>query len=153
MATSAEVKKLRAAKIAHTLAMAYRNGDVEGTDVLRILRHELRRLNTNRKLLIPRRSAEAQRVIETHADPADIPKNGSLDALHADHVWNISAKTLSDTTTIDGWLVELEKLSEVVCVTAKENYALMKKEKLGDWGHIKYEGLDVREVPRTDAER
>lgn len=81
----------RAAALAAHLAEGYREGKVEAVDVLRVLRHELRRRNTNSKMKIPRRSVEAQRVIDEYAQQGELPpKNGSADALHADHVFEIN---------------------------------------------------------------
>jgi hypothetical protein len=53
-------KQVRAAQVAHVLARAARNDEVSAAGVLRILRHELRRLNTGNKLKVPTRSVEAK---------------------------------------------------------------------------------------------
>jgi hypothetical protein len=42
------VKEFRAAQIAHALGGAVRDGEVNAIDAARILKQELRRLNTNR---------------------------------------------------------------------------------------------------------
>lgn len=134
----------RAAALAAHLAEGYREGKVEAVDVLRVLRHELRRRNTNSKMKIARRSLEAQRVIDEYAQHGELPpKNGSADALHADYVFEINTDTLAGTVSTDGWLAELHRLREVVCVTAAENYRLMSAEKLGLWGNDKYQHAAV----------
>lgn len=123
-------KQLRAAQVAHVLARAARNDEVSAADVLRILRHELRRLNTGNKLHVPTRSVEAQAVIDRYtAAGANVPNNNSDDALHADHVWPITERHLREVTTVDGWVDELRLLATVVCVTARENYRLIRVEK------------------------
>jgi hypothetical protein len=133
---------VRAARVADVLARAVRDGEVEAVDALRILRHELRRRNTNSTLRIPQRSAGAQASIDKYA-PLAPPKNGSPDALHADHVYPLTAELLLTTQTVDAWLVELARLREVVCVTAAENYALERAEHSGVTGPDKYEAADV----------
>jgi len=123
-------RELRAAQLAHVLARAARNDEVAATDVLRLLRHELRRLNTGNKLKIPTRSADAQAVIDKCAAAGEtVPNNNSDDALHADHVWPITERHLKEVTAIDAWIVELKILATVVCVTARENYRLIRVEK------------------------
>jgi hypothetical protein len=98
--------------------------------VLRILRHELRRLNTGNKLKVPTRSAEAQAVIDRCTAAGEkVPNNNSDDALHADHVWPITERHLKEVTTVDAWVEELRLLATVVCVTAQENYRLIHVEK------------------------
>lgn len=57
----------RDATLAAHLAQGVREGKVDAVDALRVLRHELRRRNTNNKLRIVRRSVEAQRVIDEYA--------------------------------------------------------------------------------------
>jgi hypothetical protein len=56
----------RAAQVANVLARAFREGEVAAVDVLRVLRHELRRRNTNQALKIETRSVEAQKVIDAY---------------------------------------------------------------------------------------
>ena len=129
--TVATDRELRSAQVAHVLASAARNREVAAADVLRILRHELRRLNTGNKLKIPTRSIEAQAVIDTCAAAGEkVPNNNSDDALHADHVWPITEGHLQAVTTVDAWVFELKHLATVVCVTARENYRLIRVEKV-----------------------
>lgn len=130
-------KDVRAAEVAHVLARAVRDGEVDATDARRILRHELRRRNTNSSLKISRRSHGAQASIEKHA-PDPPPKNGSPDALHADHVYPLTSELLHTLETVEQWIVELERLRTVVCVTAGENYALQQIEHDGITGPGKY---------------
>jgi hypothetical protein len=120
----------RAAQIAHALARAVRDGEVVPADALRILRHELRRRNTNRALTIETRSVDAQRSIDGYDDGA-VPKNGSLDALHADHVYSMTETDLYRNNTVPMWISALSLLRTVVCVTAAENYRLEKCEQEG----------------------
>ena len=107
-------------------------------DALRVLRHELRRRNTNKKLKIPTRSVAAEAVIEKYG-AAGVPKNDSDDALHADHVHPLTEATLRDTDTVDKWVVQLRRLQMVVCVTAAGNYRLEGVERSGTTGPAKYE--------------
>lgn len=113
-------KELRAAQVAHVLARAVRDGDVNSIDAGRILKHELRRLNRNKSHLLTVRSRGAQASIEKYS-PARPPRNDSDDALHADHVYPFRTALLGEITTLDGWIKELRRLATVVCVTAKEN--------------------------------
>jgi hypothetical protein len=123
-------KELRAAQVAHVLARAVREDEAAAADVLRILRHELRRLNTGNKLKIPTRSVEAQAVIDRFTAAGEhVPNNNSGDALHADHVWPITERHLEELTTVNAWVVELKHVATVVCITARENYRLMRIEK------------------------
>lgn len=123
-------RELRAAKVACVLAGAVRAGEVAAPDALRILRHELRRLNTGKAETILVRSTEAQRVIDHYAAIGENrPKNGSGDALHADHVWPLTVDHLHSVATVEDWVATLRHLATVVCVTADENYTLMKVEK------------------------
>jgi hypothetical protein len=135
--------------VAHVLARGVRDGEVVATDALRILRHELRRRNTNKAITLPLRSKEAQRVIQEYGTPGP-PKNGSDDALHADHLWPLTEETLRTTTTVDDWITELQRLSAVAVVTARENYKLMAAEKQNLWGPKKYETAGV-ELINLDA--
>jgi hypothetical protein len=140
-------RELRAAQVPHVLARGVRDGEVVSADALRILRHELRRRNTNKAISLPLRSREAERVIDEYG-PGGPPKNGSDDALHADHLWPLTEETLRSTTTVDAWLIELERLSAVAVVTARENYRLMAAEKQNLWGPEKYvaAGVDLIQV-------
>lgn len=130
-------RNLRAARVAHVLAAAVRENEIEVVDALRILKHELRRRNTNTKMAIPTRSVAAQASIDKYA-PEPPPKNGSLDSLHADHVFPLTAALLREVDSVDGWVQELERLREVVCVTAAENYKLEQIERAGITGPAKY---------------
>lgn len=119
------------------LARAVRNGEVDAVDALRILRHELRRRNTNSTPRISARSIGAQASIDKYA-PQRPPTNNSDDALHADHVYPFRAELLHSVDTVEGWVAELERLRVVVCVTAAENYALERVEAHGTTGPEKY---------------
>lgn len=116
--------------MAHVLAQAVRADEVAASDALRILRHELRRRNTNKSQTIPTRSVKAQAAID-HYGGGNIPKNSSPDALHSDHVYPLTEQLLRTTTTVEDWLTTLDRLRTVVCVTAQENYALEKIEDRG----------------------
>ena len=146
-------KAVRAARLAHVLATGFRSGECDANDVLRVLRHELRRLNTRGAEKAPRRSRAAQGVIDKYGQ--DRPRNGSPDALHSDHVWGLSRSQLDEITTVDEWIVELERLKEVVCVTAAENYRLMTLERDGVWGWDKYKHarIDLIEVDPSPSPR
>jgi hypothetical protein len=135
--TEPSAKDVRAAQIAHVLARAVREGELEEADALRILRHELRRRNTNSGLGIPKRSHGAQASIDKHS-PGLPPKNDSPDALHADHVYPLTGALLRKVDTVERWIVELQRLRTVVCVTAAENYRLEKIERSGATGPQKY---------------
>ena len=91
---SATAKELRAAQVAHALARAVQHHDVNAIDAARILKHELRRLNTNRSHKLEVRSHGAQASIEKYA-PERPPPNGSDDALHADHVYPVQRQASS----------------------------------------------------------
>jgi hypothetical protein len=96
-------RDLRDARVAHVLARAVRKGEVEAVDALRILRHELRRRNTNSTPRIKLRSVSAQASIDKYA-PQRPPTNDSDDALHADHVYPLSAELLHRSTrSRGGW--------------------------------------------------
>ncbi len=145
-------RELRAAKVANVLARGVRETEVVPADALRILRHELRRRNTNRAIKMPLRSKEAQRVIDEYGTPGP-PKNGSDDALHADHLWPLTEGTLQTTTSVEAWVDELRRLSQVAVVTARENYRLMSAEKQNLWGFAKYEaaGVELLEIEATGS--
>ena len=135
-----KTKRERQAAVAAVLAAAYRNGDIQAEDALRILRHELRRLQTNKKLDIPQRSKQAQKVIREYAASATpLPKNGSGDALHADHIHPVTTKQLKSLITGQQWLRALNRMGKVVCVTANENYRLQQIERAGTTGPKKYD--------------
>jgi hypothetical protein len=67
-----------------------------------------------------------------------VPKNGSLDALHADHVYSLTETDLYRNNTPAMWINALSRLQTVVCVTAAENYRLEKYEQEGITGPPKY---------------
>ena len=135
--TGLAAKDIRAAQIAHVLARAVREGELEEADALRILRHELRRRNTNSAVGIAKRSRGAQASIDKYS-PDIPPKNDSPDALHADHVYPLTGDLLRRVETVEQWIVELQRLRTVVCVTAAENYRLEKIERSGTTGSEKY---------------
>lgn len=137
--------ELRAAGLANVLARAVRNGEVPSADALRVLRHELRRRNTNRKLKIETRSRRAQTVIDAYGEAA-APKNGSGDALHADHVYPLTVDALHRADTVEKWVDELRTIQMVVCVTAEENYRLEMVERTGLTGPAKYAEAGVEFV-------
>ncbi len=127
----------RAAQVAHAVARAFRDGELPATDALSVIKHELRRLNTNRKQEIPTRSTEAQRVIDTYG-AENVPNNNSRDALHADHVYPPTDDDLRCNDTLALWINQMPRLQTVVCVTAKENYRLQGYERRGIIGPGKY---------------
>ncbi len=139
------IKELRAAQIAHVLARAVRDGEVNPVDAARILKHELRRLNTNRSHKLQIRSRGAQSSIEKYA-PERPPRNDSDDALHADHVYPFKPELFYEVVRLDAWLSELRRLATVVCVTEQENYALELVEKAGTEGPEKYAKAGVEFV-------
>lgn len=127
---AATEKETRAAQVAHALAAAVRTDQVAAADAVRILRHELRRLNTGKGETISVRSEEAQRVLDKYEQlNQSRPRNGSPEALHADHVWPLTTEHLHEVTTVEDWVEQLRHLSTVVCVTAAENYRLQKIER------------------------
>ena len=119
-------------------------------DALRILRHELRRRNTKQTLKITTRSVETQRVIDASGE-ADVPKNESPDALHADRVYPLTEYELRRNDTVEPWIDTMRRLRTVVCVTAKENYRLERYEQRGVTGPDRYARAGVsfttRELP------
>lgn len=116
--------------MAHALARAVRDEEVHAVDATRIIRHQLRLLNTNKKAAILTRSVGAQAVIDRYTQSGEpIPKDSSDDALHADHVFPLTQEALYEVTTLEGWIEELRRLSMVVCLTAKENYTLEQVER------------------------
>jgi hypothetical protein len=134
----------RAAAVAAVLAAACRDETIQAADALRIIRHELRKRQTNKHLAIARRSIGAQQVIEAYAARGEpLPKNGSGDALHADHVYPVTVEHLHGFVTSEDWVAGLSWLGEVVCVTADENFALEVLERSGLTGPAKYERLGI----------
>lgn len=141
-AASTSTRDRRAAQLAHVLARAVREGELQAADALRVLRHELRRRNTNRAQQIATRSREAQRVIEKYGAHA-VPKNDSSEALHADHVYGLTEEDLRRNDTLESWIAAMPQLSTVVCVTAQENYQLEQRERQGITGPAKYEAVGI----------
>jgi hypothetical protein len=125
---------------------------VPEADALRVLRHELRRRNTNKADLIAIHSKGVAQVRERYAGLGQpIPKNASNDALHADHVFNLDEDLLRRVDSVDEWLLALERLSTVVCVTAEENYRLERVERTGVHGWGKYAIAGVELIGPPDA--
>ena len=71
------------------------------------------------------------------------PRNGSNDALHADHVYELGAHHLNSTMTVDAWHDVLTVARTVVVVTARENYELEQIERGGIRGPAKYAAAGV----------
>jgi hypothetical protein len=140
-------RELRDAQVAHVLARGVRDGELVAADALRILRHELRRRNTNRAEQIEIRSTEAQRVIDLYG-ATNVPKNDSPDALHADHVYSLTEHDLSRNDTVERWRCAMLRLQTVVCVTAAENYRLEAVELRGVTGPDKYAAAGVKFATR-----
>ncbi len=67
-----------------------------------------------------------------------MPKNASPDALHADHVYQLTEDDLRRNDTVELWLAAMDRLRTVVCVTATENYRLESYERRGITGPAKY---------------
>lgn len=131
-------KDQRDAAVAAVLAPAVRDGEVHTADALRIIKHEMRRRNTNKKIAIKRRSVQAQQVIDKYTALGQPPPNNNSDeALHADHVYPIREEELRNVTSADNWVHTLLRLREVVCVTAKDNYRLEAIERTGITGPAK----------------
>ena len=108
MTEPAPTKAERNAAVAAVLADGVREGRIPWTDAARIIRADLRSRQTNKKLKIPYRSVEAQRVIdECHERGEAPPKNGSDDALHADHVFPLTESDVMVTVSPDEWLLVL----------------------------------------------
>lgn len=145
-------RELRDAALAAVLAEAVRGGRLLPTDALRVIKHEMRSRNTNRKERLPHRSVAAQQVIEDCAAlGVPVPKNDSLDALHADHVYEFGPTQLAAAVTVDQWLVALKRARTVVVVTARENYELEQLERAGVVGPQKYVQAGIEwagEAPR-----
>jgi hypothetical protein len=134
----------RDAQLASVLADAVRAGRLQAADALRVIRHEMRRRNTNKKATLPYRSVRAQAVIDAYAERGESPpKNGSDDALHADHVYEFGADQLLETVTVDEWHEVLTAARTVVVVTARENYTLERLENTGLRGPGKYAAAEV----------
>ena len=153
MATAGTTKGIRPrdrrfAELGGVLARAVSAGELEANYALRILRHQLRVMNVNSATKVSIRSEGAQAVIERYEESATpIPKNGSGDALHCDHVHALTAEDLSRLLTADAWRAELVRLQTVVCVTASENYTLERVESQGADGWEKYDQAGIRLLP------
>jgi hypothetical protein len=120
---------------------------VAAADAGRVLRHELRRRNTNGHSTLPGARCAAQVVIERYAaEGRRSPANGSPDALHCDHVFTLTDGHLAALTTQDAWLARLPEFDLVVCVTAVENYRLEQRERKGTDGWAKYAAAGVEMV-------
>lgn len=104
-------------------------GRVAAPTVRTVLVRGLRGRWANEKLLIRPRSHGAQIVVDKY-DPQPPPKDNSLDALHADHVYPMPRSgpellsLFEELNSVDKWHAELERISLVVCVTGRENYKL-----------------------------
>jgi hypothetical protein len=147
--TSLQTKDERLAALAAALARAAATGDVVATDVLRVIKHELRQRNTRKALRAPYRSRRAQEVLDRYAAAGErVPNNNSPDALHCDHVQPLNERDLVELTTQGAWLERLHDLDTVVCVTAAENYSLQQVERAGISGWEKYPeaGVEIFEV-------
>lgn len=134
----------RDAELAAVLAEAVRAGKLQEADALRVIRHEMRRRNTNKKSTLPYRSLRAQAVIDEYAGRGEqVPKNDSDDALHADHVYEFGAQHLHSTVTVGEWHEVLTLARTVVVVTARENYQLENLEVGGVRGPAKYRAAGI----------
>jgi hypothetical protein len=135
----------RFAQLASVLAAAVRLEQLDETYALRVLRHQLRLFNRNKAVRVVRRSVGASDVVERYErDQLPIPKNGSPDALHADHVHPLDGRLMHALHTPSDWLANLDQLREVVCVTAAENEQLRRVEAEGTAGWEKYVRADIQ---------
>jgi hypothetical protein len=123
---SQDEKDLRWAKFAGVLSEAARLGRINPQDARTALAHTLRTRNNGTKLRIRPRSRGAQASIDKYA-PAHPPRNGSPEALHADHIHSLPHtgpgldELFERVRGVDAWLEELRRLDRVVCVTNDEN--------------------------------
>ena len=141
---TARPKHERFAALAAVLSRAVVKGELGAPHALGVLRHQLRLMNVNGAMKLARRSSGAQAVIERYATAGEpIPKNSSLDALHSDHVHPLTAEDLTGLLTRGAWLEQLPRITEVVCVTAEENYRLEKVEAAGLTGWPKYAAAGI----------
>lgn len=142
-------RDVRFAALGAVLAAAVGRGELEANHALRVLRHELRVMNVNSALKAAKRSQGAQIVIDRYTvEGQPVPKNGSGDALHCDHVNALRAADFRRLQSPDAWLAELPRFKEVACVTAAENYRLEKIEREGADGWAKY---DLAGIVLTDV--
>lgn len=145
---SLTTKDQRFAALAAALARAAVAGEVAVADAGRVIRHELRQRNKKRALTAPRRSVDAQTVIDRYtAAGRKIPTNDSPEALHSDHVFAPTNDVLATLLTQAAWLEALPSFDLVVCVTAAENYVLERFERAGASGWAKYRtaGIELTE--------
>ena len=93
------------------LSRAVAADELEAAHALRILRHQLRVMNVDGAIRVLTRSEGAQAVIDRY-DRAGrpIPKNGSSDALHCDHVHALTAGDLTRLVSVEQWIIELPRL-------------------------------------------
>jgi hypothetical protein len=115
-----------------------------------VIRHELRQRNKKKAHLAQSRSKAAQEIIDRYAaEGRRIPTNDSLEALHCDHVFALTAEHLQSLNSQAAWLAELARLDAVVCVTAAENYSLEQEERRGvdGWGKYAAAGIELMEPP------
>jgi hypothetical protein len=147
MSEKVPTKAERNAAVAAVLAEGVRENKIPWTEAARLIRADLRRLQTNKKQSIPVRSVAAQQVIKEAERLGETPpKNGSADALHADHVFPLTEFDIKGTITPHDWLTLLTERGQVVCVTAKENYELEQVERSGVNGWAKYEAAGIQLV-------
>lgn len=138
----------RFAQLGAVLARAVVNDELDTNYALRILRHQLRVMNVNSAMKVSVRSEGAQAVIDRYGEAGtSIPKNGSGDALHCDHVHALAAVDLARLLSVEAWQEELTRLQTVVCVTATENYRLEQIERHGVSGWEKYAQAEIRLLP------
>jgi hypothetical protein len=134
------------ARLAAALSMDCRNCEVRTSDVLRVLRHQLRTLNTNKASTTPSDlwSVRAKEVFDDHTARGErVPPNGFAESLHCDHVYGVRLGDLDRYESIDDWLGAVPRFTAVVVVTARENYRLQRVERKGWDGPLKYEPANV----------
>jgi hypothetical protein len=133
----------RVAQIAQVLSRAVRHGEADADDVLRILRQEVRGLATEATLRAATRSVGAQTVVERLGASAGVPGTRESDALRADQVHPFTTDVLHRTKGVEGWLRELARLGEIVCLTASEQRALRTVEQRGVTGPERYAAAGI----------
>jgi hypothetical protein len=137
------------ARLAAALSADSRNHEVRSSDVLRVLRHQLRTLNTNKAVTTPPDlwSVRAKEVFDDHtARDERVPPNGFDESLHCDHIYALRVGDLNRYESIDDWLGEIPRFTAVVVVTARENYRLARAERKEWDGPLKYKPANVRLV-------